>query len=360
MANLFNYIKQYGIKSFSEEPFNEVDNLIFSSLPYLNFKNIVKANKEYIKLQEVGRKFFNKYKYDDVIKYGVAQKESFLILKSIYNSKRYRNILVYGYKYVGDKDKQFCAMTFKKKKEFIYISFEGTDHLLSGWKENFEMCYKFPVKSQQYAIDYLNNNINLKDYNIIVGGHSKGGNLALVSSMFCSPLVKFKIKKIYNNDGQGLRDKEYQSKKYKNIEKKLIHIIPNYSLVGLLLKHNDNYKVVKSSRRDLMAHSILTWQVKGNKLVKTELSEISKKMDKSITLWLEKYDEIKRRKMISTIFESLGNSGVHNLYDLKDIKTAMKVIKKLSNIDKETKKLVLDFLEFNLGYILNNYSKRLN
>ena len=355
MANLFNYIKQYGGKSFNEEPFNEVDNLIFSSLPYLDFKNIVNENKNYMKLQEVGKKFLNKYKYVDVIKYGVAQKESYNILKRIYNSKRYKNILVYGYQYVGDKEKQFCAMTFKEKKEFIYISFEGTDHLLSGWKEDFDMCYKFPVKSQQYAINYLNEIISLKDKNIIIGGHSKGGNLALVSSMFCSPLVRYKIKKIYNNDGQGLRDNEYESKKYKNIKNKLIHIIPNYSLIGLLLKHSDNYKVVKSSRRDLMAHSLLSWQIKDNKLIETELSEISKKIDKSITLWLDKHDEIKRKKMISTIFKALENSGIYNLYDLKDVKTAIKVIKNLSNIDKETKKLILDFLEFNLTYILNNY-----
>ena len=157
-------------------------------------------------------------------------------------------------------------MTFKVNKKFIYVSYEGTDHLLSGWKEDFELAYKFPIESQKYAIEYLNKTIGFFDKNIVIGGHSKGGNLALVASMYAKKSIKKKIIKIYSNDGPGLRKKEIESKEYKSIEEKYIHIIPNYSVVGLLLRHTSNYKVIKSTRKDLMAHSIMTWQINNTEL----------------------------------------------------------------------------------------------
>ena len=41
MGTLFDYVNWRGDLTFSEAPFNEVDNLIFSLLSYLNFSGIV-------------------------------------------------------------------------------------------------------------------------------------------------------------------------------------------------------------------------------------------------------------------------------------------------------------------------------
>lgn len=354
MANILKYLKDYGNKTFYDQEFNEIDNLVFSSLSYLDFSKIVSEKKDKISLSRVGEIFFLKYKFKEVEKLGIAQKDAFKILKEAYLTNRYKDVLVYSYKYVGDKDKQFSAMTFKVNKKFIYVSYEGTDHLLSGWKEDFELAYKFPIESQKDAIKYLNKTIGLFDKNIIVGGHSKGGNLALVASMYAKKSIKNKIINVYSNDGPGLRKKEIESNEYKTIKNKYIHIIPNYSVVGLLLRHDDNYKVIKSSRKDLMAHSIMTWQVNNTELVLAELSDLSKKIDNSVLAWLDKNDDVKREKMITTVFKALENSGVYNLNDLKNIKIAIKVIKNIRNIDKETKELILDFLKFNIDYLLHD------
>lgn len=354
MPNIIKYIKNYGNKTFYEKEFNELDNLVFSSLSYLDFSNIVSKKKDKISISKAAEIFFLKYKFREVAKLGIAQKESYKILKEIYLTNRYKDVLMYAYKYIGDKNKQFSALTFKVKKKFIYVSYEGTDNLLSGWKEDFELCYKFPIESQKCAIEYLNKTIGFFDRNVIIGGHSKGGNLALVSSMYCKNIISRKIINIYSNDGPGLRKNEIESKKYKKIENRFIHIIPNYSLVGLLLRHNDNYKVIKSSRRDLMAHSIMTWQIDGDKLKLAPLSELSKKLDKSILAWLDKNDDTKREKIIKTVFKALENSGVNNLNDFKNIKTAIKVVKNIRSIDYETKNLILDFLKFNVEYILGD------
>ena len=104
------------------------------------------------------------------------------------------------------------------------------------------MSYMFPVSSQKRAIDYVNKHFFFRRKNIILGGHSKGGNLAMVAAMYANFLVKDKIVSIYNNDGPGLLEEQYDSKYYKSIEDRLVNIIPSDSVVGLLLYHKDDYR----------------------------------------------------------------------------------------------------------------------
>ena len=314
MAGINTYIKEYGDKTFNEEKINEIDNVILSSIVYLNFDGIVPKNKKSISLCEAGNIFLYKYNYFDVSKLGIAQKVSYKILKQIVNTKRYKDIQMYNYKYIWDTDTQFGAVCFKVKKKFIYVAFEGTDNLLSGWKEDFQMAYEFPVPSQKLAVKYLNENIKLFDKNIIVGGHSKGGNLALVSSMYCKNRINKKIKQIYSNDGPGLKKEQIESENYSKIRDRLIHLVPNYSYVGVLLR-NDKFTVIKTNRKDFMAHAVSSWQVNKNEFIRENLSSISDSFRKSLLKWLDEHDLNQREKMISTVFKTLEESGIKNLND---------------------------------------------
>lgn len=352
MAGINTYIKEYGDKTFNEEKFNEIDNVILSSVVYLNFDGIVPKNKKSISLCEAGNIFLYKYNYFDVSKLGIAQKVSYKILKQIVNTKRYKDIQMYNYKYIWDTDTQFGAVCFKVKKKFIYVAFEGTDNLLSGWKEDFQMAYEFPVPSQKLAVKYLNENIKLFDKNIIVGGHSKGGNLALVSSMYCKNRINKKIKQIYSNDGPGLKKEQIESENYSKIRDRLIHLVPNYSYVGVLLR-NDKFTVIKTNRKDFMAHAVSSWQVNENEFIRENLSSISDSFRNSLLKWLDEHDLNQREKMISTVFKTLEESGIKNLNDFFNLKNAITVIRNVNNIDEETKKLVISLIEFNLNNIID-------
>ena len=352
MAGINTYIKEYGDKTFNEEKFNEIDNVILSSVVYLNFDGIVPKNKKSISLCEAGNIFLYKYNYFDVSKLGIAQKVSYKILKQIVNTKRYKHIQMYNYKYIWDTDTQFGAVCFKVKKKFIYVAFEGTDNLLSGWKEDFQMAYEFPVPSQKLAVKYLNENIKLFDKNIIVGGHSKGGNLALVSSMYCKNRINKKIKQIYSNDGPGLKKEQIESENYSKIRDRLIHLVPNYSYVGVLLR-NDKFTVIKTNRKDFMAHAVSSWQVNENEFIRENLSSISDSFRNSLLKWLDEHDLNQREKMISTVFKTLEESGIKNLNDFFNLKNAITVIRNINNIDDETKKLVISLIEFNLNNIID-------
>ena len=69
------------------------------------------------------------------------------------------------------------------------------------------MCFSDIVPSQIDAVNYLNNIAAKYNSNIRVGGHSKGGNLAIYAATFCTREVQDRIINVYNNDGPGFSEK---------------------------------------------------------------------------------------------------------------------------------------------------------
>ena len=159
MASISTYVRDYGNKTFFEEPFNEIDNVVFSSLIYLNYEDIVPENRKYIRLEEAGIKYLEKYSYFEISKLGIAQKVSYQLLKQVINTVRYKDVLMYNFKYIADSDRQFGAVCFKVKKNFIYVAFEGTDNLLSGipygLKDNYSTKGILSTGSSNTLKDYV-------------------------------------------------------------------------------------------------------------------------------------------------------------------------------------------------------------
>ncbi len=348
--NIFSYIDKYSSKNFQEEPFNEVDNIIFSTLSYIDLNNYVSHNKSNKKtIEQVGNNYFQDHPNKE--KTILATKNALKVLKYIKNTLRYKNLLLYNYCYIGDKEQQFSAITIEINNHLIYVSFEGTDGLISGWKEDFMMSYKFPVLSQRRAIDYINKNFLFTNKKIILGGHSKGGNLALVSGMYANFFIKRKIINIYNNDGPGLINKQFNSKKYLSIKNKLIHIIPNYSVFGLIFNHDNSYIVIKSTKKNIFAHDFATWVVEKNTFQRSTLSTLSIAIEKGCAKWLNKYDYQKREKFIKNLFQTFEELNITNLMDFNNNKKLIiDLIMKSQNIDNEIKLMLKDFIQTIFNY----------
>ena len=339
--NIYEYIDRYGDKTFKEKEFNEIDNLIFSLIIYLNLGKII--TEETNTLEQIGKKITEEKKFKQEFS---QQKDAYKCLKQIMNTNRYKDIKLKDYVYIGTNNEQFSVVTFIINKKLIYISFEGTDHLISGWKEDFELSYMYPTASQQHAIEYLKKQIKIFGPKVIVGGHSKGGNLAQVSSMEMNIIKKLKIKKIYNNDGPGLRLEQFKSRKYKQIKKKLVHIVPHNSVFGILLR-NDKYKVVVSTKKAIQSHAMSSWMVYDDYLSETDLSEKSIELEKSIIEWLNNHNEEQRKKMINNVFNIFKKCEINDTKDLRKLKSIIKIMKEVRNIDKETKELVASFINYN-------------
>ncbi len=344
MANIFDYVKKYGDKTFDEKKFNELDNVVFSLLTYLDFTDTDINKIENSTIEIIGNQYLELYKLKEVKKYGFSEKAAYKILEAVKDKKRYKNIILDDYVYINE-NMQFSALTFKISNKLIYISFEGTDHLMNSWKESLSLVYKFPVNSHIEAIKYLNKHIKLFGPNVIVGGHSKGGNLALISSMYTKRIKKFKIKKIYSNDGPGLRLKQYNSIKYKSIKKKYIHYIPSNSMIGILLK-SDNHVVVKTRAISFFSHTMSTWSISDDKFILSELDKRHKRLEKNIENWLAIHDDEDRKRIICTIFDVLDKNNISDTMSLLKLKNTIKIIKELKNIDDYTKKITTDFLKY--------------
>ena len=153
--NLFSYVDKYGDKSFDEVSFNEVDNAVFSSLSYISFDGIVSDNRyNKITIRDASNKYFKLH--SDTKKYILVVKQAVKLLRYIKDTKRYGDLYLYNYVYDAGVERQFSAVTIELNSRLVYVSFEGTDHLVSGWKEDFMMTYKFPIPSQRKAINYIN------------------------------------------------------------------------------------------------------------------------------------------------------------------------------------------------------------
>ena len=342
--NLNRFVDKYGDYSFEEVPFTEVDNVLFSALAYLTFDGLVsKSSSNARRLQDVANDFFKIHSKREKNIYAV--RKAVKLFYSIKDTKRYRDLLFYNYVYESGIDEQFSAFTIEINKSLVYVSFEGTDQLVSGWKEDFMFSYMYPTISQKKAISYVNRHFIFRRKKIILGGHSKGGNLALVSGMNANFFVKRNIISIYNNDGPGLIKELYESKKYLSIKDRLINILPNYSMVGILMKNKDNLVVVRSMKKGILSHDFMSWVVDDRTFQKTELSSFSSLLMSKISNWLEQYDMFTREKFVISLFSVFDRAGIKSTGDFfENKKLIFKFIMEAKDIENDVKKMIKEFI----------------
>lgn len=203
MSNIFDYLEWRGDLSIKVDKFNEIDNLILSRLSYFPFDGLFESNEE-IELKEV----YERYK-----KLGttgrILQKEDIDLFPLLAKSNRFGDLKLTRYTNKLDliKEKQFSAITILLPDEIIYVSYRGTDNTVVGWKKDFNMSFSELVPSQTDAVEYLENVAKAYNKKLLVGGYSKGGNLAVYVGTFCKKEIQNNIIKIYNNDGSGFVDK---------------------------------------------------------------------------------------------------------------------------------------------------------
>ena len=338
---IYEYIKEYGKHSFSEKKFNEVDALIFSFLSYANYNKIFKNNKS-ITIHQASRMYTGVHitKEDDVI----AGKEGYILLKELNETKRYSNCILFNYEYEGTSEYQFGALSIEYEPGKVFVSFEGTNDLISGWKEDLKLSYEFPTISHKMATAYLNKYYTFSTKDLTIGGHSKGGNLALVASMYANILVRLKIKKIYGVDSPGLLKENLKSHYYYRIDNKYYHYIPEYSMVGILL-HSKKDIIIKSNEKGIGGHSLLNWPINGDKFIRTNLSTISKKLREDINKWCDTNSKEDKIELITNLEKVLIKAKVDSLIDIRDEKKKiLQIIIESKDISEQSKKTLTDFI----------------
>ena len=186
MSNLLDYIAWRGDLSFSASPFNEVDNLLFSMLSFVDLEGIVPGQVQSgpVRLEESCQAYF--HRYPEGGSFGVLIPEmTGELFRQAAACRRYREVYLTCYRNELDEDerKQFAAVTFLLPDNSLFAAFRGTDDTLTGWYEDFQLSFLSPTPSQQAAVSYLEEVAGLFRGDIRLGGHSKGGNLALYAAV---------------------------------------------------------------------------------------------------------------------------------------------------------------------------------
>lgn len=337
--NIIGYIKKHTDDSFNDLPFTEVDNLILSLIPYLNLQDIVGYKKKKLTLKEVASLYEKKKNFDR----GIFNGNTKMMLKEMAKTKRYSSILLYNYVRIVNDEMQFGAITCKLPNKSIYVAFAGTDSSIVGWEEDFKLAYLYPGTSQKYAANYLNKTIGIFERNIMVGGHSKGGNLAISSVMMANKFTKTKIKTIYNNDGPGFLKEQIESKEYKKIKNKIKMFVPRDSIIGMLLYHVDNYVVVKARGFNIIEHDAFNWICSDLKFVLDKQTKRSKNLEAKITKKIETLPINKRTELVDDLFLIFKSNQITDTKDIK-LKKIFKLLKDFKGLDKETKDLLTEFM----------------
>ena len=338
--NIIDYIKKNKDKTWKEQPFNEIENLIFSLLTYIDFSDIVPAFKNgKITLKEAAIKLEDKKKNFR----GMFMSNTFKMLQMMKNTPRYQDVLLYNYMKVVNDDMQFGAMTMRLPDKSIYISFAGTDSSIIGWEEDFKMTYLYPGASQKYASIYLNKAARLLDKNIRIGGHSKGGNLSICAAMNTKFWIRKKISTITNFDGPGLLKKEIESKAYKKIDSKIHMVVPKESIIGMLFYNTPIYIVIKSKGLNILQHDAFNWQCKNNKLIRDNQSKRSKNIQQKLTKKLETLSLEEKMNLVKNLFNIFRKNNIKDTKEIK-IKQIFKLLKEFKKLDKETQNLLAELL----------------
>lgn len=338
--NIINYVKEHSNDDFKTLPFSEVDNLILSLLPYLNFTDIVPSfNGKKITLKEAASKLKEKeYNYR-----GIFNHNTYKLLQVMANSKRYSDALLYNYMKVLNNEMQFGALTIKLNDNSKYISYAGTDTSIVGWEEDFKMAYMYPGASQKYATVYLNKAIGLLDKNVRVGGHSKGGNLAISAVMNAKFYIRKKVKQIYNNDGPGFLKEQVESVPYKKIQDKIKMYVPEHSIIGMILYHQKEYTVVKSKGFNIIQHDAFNWVCNNKAFILDNQSKRSKNLEFKLTKKLEDLPIEKRINLVKNIFDIFKNNNIKDIKDI-DLKNFWLIIKSFKELDKEAQNILGELL----------------
>lgn len=352
MNTIIDYLDWRGDLSFNQDPLNEVDNLIFSVLSYSDFSGVVPGLDKpgSVTLQEAADRI------------GPAPHEvttnltrSFfaalpLLLEKCAQTERFANLELSHYidRIEFAKAEQFSAVVFSLDEQLHFIAFSGTDDTLAGWKEDLEMSFREAVPAQRDATRYAQAVMANLSGDFYLGGHSKGGNLAVYAAAHLTPEEQQRIIAVYNNDGPGFLANIIEKEGYQRIIHKVTTFIPQSSVAGILLEHEEKFQIIRSNETGLMQHNAFSWEVLGKHFVyEQELSKSSLVLSQAIRAWLNNISLEERSQFVEALFKVIDATGAKTLSELSEDKlaTARAMITTFTQMEEETQTILKKVVE---------------
>lgn len=343
MKDIVEYIKETSNTTLAEADFNEVDSLVLSQFSYLKFDGIVPGigKERAVSVEEIAKHTLFENLFSDE-RYA---KDNRALFSAMLQSERYRTMKLNFYVNMVDPawEIQFSAITCLFQNGMIYVAYRGTDESLIGWKEDFNMGFLTPVPAQEKAVQYLNHVSEYFAGNFIVGGHSKGGNLAVYSAMKCRESVRNRIIKIYSHDGPGFRKEFLQSGEYDKISDRVCKLLPHSSVVGMLLQQQEHYEVIECRSVGLFQHNPFNWIVeKGHFRQVDNIDMGTRILDDGLNKWASSLDKEQLQEMVDALYQVISATEATTLLELTHDwkKNAAIMTAAVKDMNPETKKMI--------------------
>ncbi len=359
MTNLFDFIDWRGDLSFNQVPPCQVDLLIFSEIIHAPLENLEKGYEGQT-LLSLSSQVYPK---------PVRGKENsllpsrYIIWEKMKSLRRFAEVRLENFtaRFEHENSRQFAAGLFSLNENTAVVAFRGTDSTLTGWKEDLMMGFTSPVPAQSDSLEYLNS-IPGKYTTLYVCGHSKGGNLAMYSSALCSNQDRIKV--VYSFDGPGLDKSVLCTDGWKNILPRTRLIIPESSIIGLLMGHINDYRIITSDSMSIMQHNPFYWHVMGPQFIEAQNTTKSSKInDKALHAFLDNCSVEQIRVLVETSFDLFDAIGAQTLGDIP--KSAMthipqirEILSKLSPENSELIKAAFKTLGSSYGKYIREIMKK--
>lgn len=358
-ANCLDYLDWRGDLTFLQAPFCEVDNLILSVCSYLDFSGIVPTAQEggSLSFLEAANRLRTRRGWDKI---GAVLPEEIphLMQRAAY-CPRFGALRLCAYEDVLDerREMQFSALTFLLPDGTLFLAFRGTDDTLVGWKENFQMSFTSAVPSQLRAQAYLEAVARTHSGGLRAGGHSKGGNLAVWAAVHAPAEIRRRILTVYNNDGPGFSPDFLNSAPYQELSNRIITLIPQSSVVGMLFYHDGHYRTVESRQAAILQHDPFSWQVLGPAFRRLkQRSGIGRRSATAFQEWIASMNLQEREEFTDVFFGVLSSTNAKTLTELSDswIDNTFAMLRAYRNLDKGTRKEMQGYLRRLLASIGRN------
>ncbi|MBQ9280222.1 MAG: DUF2974 domain-containing protein [Clostridia bacterium] len=338
MGNINDYLLWRGDIPLNQRfKFNEIDSMILSRFSYLRFDKIKMEKEETIssisdKMKDIDDEEFLYH----------GDKE---LITNLGQSNRFKDMIVTDYVKIDDKsiEKQFGAVTVHISEKEMYISYLGTDATITGWKEDFNMAFMDNVPCQVSGREYFQNMCaKYPNKKVRIGGHSKGGNVALYAAITAPKQMQDRIIKVDNYDGPGLSKEIFNEYDNRKILNKMETYIPQDSIIGRILYHREKVTVSSSIEKLILQHDIYSWQVLGNTMIRSaKPTELSEDFNKTVSEWLETTTSTQRKIFFDSVFEVINTTKADTFGDIgksmsKNIPKILNGYQELSVRDRKT------------------------
>ena len=344
MGNIMDYIEWRGDLPFTQSEFNDVDNLILACFSYVNLDGIQEAaSQNGIELKALTEKFLQLHTEKEL-----KEDKSFIrfapfMMLEMAKTERFGQCVIRNYvnEIVAEEAQQFSAVEICLSDGTSYISFRGTDDTIVGWKEDFNLSTGV-VPAQERAVEYLRRIAGSLQEMVRVGGHSKGGNLAVYGAVMCKEIHPW-ILQVYSNDGPGFSREFLELPETEALLPKVTRIIPEYSIIGTLLEHSKEPVLVASSNKGLLQHDGFSWEVSGNHFAsKEQLNSSAETFVSILHKWIDGMDVEQKKVLIEDLFSTIEASGSENLSEIQagGLKSFTAMLKRIESFAPESREMV--------------------